>query len=398
MTIIIVIIVFVIIFLIAISSKKKVGSSTSIPAKTIEKDADVLSLNLSLDESITNEGCYLVVDTETTGLPKSKYAAISDSENWPFVLQMAWALLDKDFKCIEVENHYLDFKGDIPFEATKVNHITKSLIKEKGEPTLEVLSKFIGAAKRAKYLVAHNAAFDIPVIIAELFRNDLLHPIEDIPVICTMLISKDFVQATTYSGNLKNPRLEELFLKCYYPQFPNAKLNDLHDANADIMFTAKSLQYLVNEGIVSEDGGALKQAKKFVRTHQEILTSDVSSNKARTRSKVKESAYIGHEKVAGGVLKPDFKSVVNIDNYFYGKKVVITGLYDRWPDRSEIARELQILGADVDGGVSARTHILIVGKDAGPKKVEMMNKNIFAGKDAIIIDETELVRLLDQYK
>ncbi len=38
---------------------------------------------------------YLVYDTETTGLPKNWNAPISDSDNWPRCVQIAWQLHDK---------------------------------------------------------------------------------------------------------------------------------------------------------------------------------------------------------------------------------------------------------------------------------------------------------------
>ena len=37
---------------------------------------------------------YLIFDTETTGLPKKWNAPITDSENWPRCVQLAWQLHD----------------------------------------------------------------------------------------------------------------------------------------------------------------------------------------------------------------------------------------------------------------------------------------------------------------
>jgi len=37
---------------------------------------------------------FLVFDTETTGLPKRWNAPISDHENWPRCVQIAWQLHD----------------------------------------------------------------------------------------------------------------------------------------------------------------------------------------------------------------------------------------------------------------------------------------------------------------
>ena len=39
---------------------------------------------------------YLIFDTETTGLPKRFDAPITDTDNWPRCIQIAWQLHDAD--------------------------------------------------------------------------------------------------------------------------------------------------------------------------------------------------------------------------------------------------------------------------------------------------------------
>jgi len=112
--------------------------------------------------------------------------------------------------------------------------------------------------------------------------------------------------------------------------------------------------------------------------------------------KANKPIYPGHKKIGGQALKPNFVTVSDKDNVFFGKKVVITGVFEKWPDRSEIAVILHELGADVDGGVTARTNILVAGMDAGPKKIEKMQANKASGKEADIINESQLIELLDE--
>ena len=38
---------------------------------------------------------FLVYDTETTGLPRDYNAPMTDSENWPRLVQLAWQLHDE---------------------------------------------------------------------------------------------------------------------------------------------------------------------------------------------------------------------------------------------------------------------------------------------------------------
>jgi DNA polymerase III subunit alpha len=47
---------------------------------------------------------YLIFDTETTGLPKSYSAPLTDFDNWPRLVQLAWQLHDGKGKLIRRNN------------------------------------------------------------------------------------------------------------------------------------------------------------------------------------------------------------------------------------------------------------------------------------------------------
>ena len=49
---------------------------------------------------------YIVVDTETTGLPKGWNAPITDTDNWPRMVQLAWIIYDENG--IEKERKYVE--------------------------------------------------------------------------------------------------------------------------------------------------------------------------------------------------------------------------------------------------------------------------------------------------
>ena len=44
---------------------------------------------------------YLIFDTETTGLPKNWNAPVTDVDNWPRCVQIAWQLHDREGKLLE---------------------------------------------------------------------------------------------------------------------------------------------------------------------------------------------------------------------------------------------------------------------------------------------------------
>lgn len=55
-----------------------------------------------------------------------------------------------------------------------------------------------------------------------------------------------------------------------------------------------------------------------------------------------------------------------------------TGTYNQWPERRDLAVIIKGMGADIDGGVTFKTQILIAGAGAGPVKIQQILKNIEA--------------------
>lgn len=78
---------------------------------------------------------------------------------------------------------------------------------------------------------------------------------------------------------------------------------------------------------------------------------------------------------------------VNHDNYFAGKKIVLTGGLDNFA-RNDLTKLLQNMGADVTSSVSKNTDLVIAGHDAGSKLAKAQSLNIE------IIDENKLITLL----
>lgn len=111
-----------------------------------------------------------------------------------------------------------------------------------------------------------------------------------------------------------------------------------------------------------------------------------------------QQLYQDHGKISGDILKPDLETVKNHSNPFFNKKVVITGVYNTWPDRKDLALIIKNLGADIDSGVTTKTQILIAGESSGPKKIDQMQKNIALDNTRQILSEGEVVTLLNDLK
>ena len=87
---------------------------------------------------------YLIFDTETTGLPKNWRAPISDTNNWPRCVQIAWQLHDELGNLIESNSFLIKPDGyDIPYESEKIHGISTQLAELEGEKLENIVSKNI---------------------------------------------------------------------------------------------------------------------------------------------------------------------------------------------------------------------------------------------------------------
>ncbi len=103
---------------------------------------------------------YLIFDTETTGLPKNWKAPLSDSENWPRCIQIAWQIHDSEGLIVSHEDYLIRPDGfTIPFDSEKVHGISTALAEDQGLPLLEVLDKFKLALNKVSYVVGHKIIY-----------------------------------------------------------------------------------------------------------------------------------------------------------------------------------------------------------------------------------------------
>ncbi len=95
---------------------------------------------------------YLIFDTETTGLPRNWNAPLSDSDNWPRCIQIAWQIHDQDGKLVEHQDYLVQPDGfNIPYDAEKIHGISTELAQKKGIPLAEVIEKFTEALLATRY-------------------------------------------------------------------------------------------------------------------------------------------------------------------------------------------------------------------------------------------------------
>ncbi len=181
---------------------------------------------------------YLFFDTETTGLPSSWSAPVTDTRNWPRMVQLAFLLYNEDGTLIETQNHIIRPVGyTIPADVARIHGITTDRALREGHELNDVLTSFQTMAGRATALVAHNMEFDEKILGCEFIRSTGRDPLSTKPKFCTMkhqaIIDLCALPPFRY-GSYKWPKLSELHIELFGADFEEA-----HDASVDIQATAR---------------------------------------------------------------------------------------------------------------------------------------------------------------
>ncbi|MTI89684.1 MAG: DNA polymerase III subunit alpha [Balneolaceae bacterium] len=186
---------------------------------------------------------YLIFDTETTGLPQDFSAPITDLDNWPRLVQLAWQLHDHTGKLLNSGNYIVKPEGfSIPFNSEKIHGISTERAHEEGEELDDVLREFAKDIEKAHFLIGHNVSFDEKVMGAEFLRKKIPSAIMDKNKVDTKNGGTDFAKIPGSRG-YKWPKLEELHLKLFDRGF-----EDAHDAAADVEATARCFFELLRLG------------------------------------------------------------------------------------------------------------------------------------------------------
>lgn len=190
---------------------------------------------------------YLFFDTETTGLPRDWKAPISNLDNWPRLVQLAWSRYDSVGNQIYKKDYIIkpeDF--EIPKFSSIIHRISNERANQEGVGLRGVLEEFAQDIQKSKVLVAHNMEFDTKVMGAEFLRKEVDNNLFDIPQVCTMRGSVDFCKIEGGPRGYKWPTLSELHKKLFGDDFAGA-----HDASADIDACAKCFFTLRKKHIIN---------------------------------------------------------------------------------------------------------------------------------------------------
>ena len=190
---------------------------------------------------------FIIFDTETTGLPGSWNAPLTDFSNWPRVVQIAWQLHNADGKLLSAQSLIVQPEGfTIPFNAEKVHGISTERAQREGLALTEVIERFLADVSQCTYIAGHNIEFDLNVMGCELLRKGLHNSLTEKRSLDTKDLSTDFCALPGgKNGKFKWPTLTELHQKLF-----NAPFAEAHDAAYDVDATAKCFFGLLSERVI----------------------------------------------------------------------------------------------------------------------------------------------------
>jgi DNA polymerase-3 subunit alpha len=193
---------------------------------------------------------YLIFDTETTGLPKRWGAPISDTDNWPRCIQIAWQLHDDMGKLIEHQDYLVKPEGfNIPYDAERIHGISTELAEAEGVFLAEVLEKFNIALSKTKFIVGQNLGFDINIMGCEFHRLGVESPMSSMPILdtCTEITASLLKLPGGRGGKFKLPTLTELHSYLFNVPFAEA-----HNATADVEATTRCFFELIRTDVFTK--------------------------------------------------------------------------------------------------------------------------------------------------
>lgn len=191
---------------------------------------------------------YLVIDTETTGLPKSRQDASPDNiSSWNQCRVLSLAIVKYSSRGRELDHFYeLVYPDTFQVAATEIHGITENDAKTKGKPFNDVYAALIEHAKKCPVIIGHNLKFDMDVIMSEAYRRGLdVTPLLHVRRICTLdLAKKRFMRP--------------MKLTVLYKELTGKDLEGAHNALCDTRACGEVYPMLCDDGRVYKDIAAKK--------------------------------------------------------------------------------------------------------------------------------------------
>jgi DNA polymerase-3 subunit alpha len=210
----------------------------------------------------------LLLDTETNGLPKNRFAPIAEPGNWPAVLQLSWAIYTvagTTVQRIDSRDIGLALDPAIPWDtgAAKIHGLSEAEAR-RGTAPVKAFAELKEALQSVQIVVAHNLLFDKPVIRAAAYAVGVrdVWPTSGIQELCTMKETQPILRLVSPyygagSGKYKAPKLNELYEWLYGHRYDISGAT-LHSARSDTLCLEQCVKGLLRRGVFVVDGERIK--------------------------------------------------------------------------------------------------------------------------------------------
>lgn len=183
---------------------------------------------------------YVFFDTETTGKIDQRDAGIETKNNFPHIIQIAYLVSNETPKVFYMKTERESHPG-----ALEKHKITKDILETQGEDAMVVMRRFCKDIAKADVLVAHNLAFDLPIIQHFMYSHGMFDELlrtKKMRMFCTKEASTDILKLPAkFKNKYKWPKLEEL-AKHYGIEMDE---ENLHDAMYDVALLQSCFEALI---------------------------------------------------------------------------------------------------------------------------------------------------------
>lgn len=195
-----------------------------------------------------NKPTYLVLDTETTGLPPRAQRGAppipADDPRQPRMASFSGIIADQHGR--EISRHkFYSFPDGWSIDGTeagRVNGLTDDFLRENGVPVSETLAFYSEQIGNGLIAVAFNKLFDLKILRGELRRAGMPDLFEQTRAICTMNALDPYADEGLC---MSRPGFVKLSVACEFFGIVNEQA---HDAMADAEAARAILEILIRDG------------------------------------------------------------------------------------------------------------------------------------------------------
>ena len=116
---------------------------------------------------------FIIFDTETTGLPKTKIMCGKTLLQWPHIVQFSYIIYDTDCNAIvKIYDKIIKIPDDVEIseESTNIHGITKAMTSASSTVIGDTIDEFMSDFGAVDRVVAHNIEFDLNVTKVAMLR------------------------------------------------------------------------------------------------------------------------------------------------------------------------------------------------------------------------------------